>query len=171
MTTTSFFTLPEELEQAYRGIKDKAPVSLAIVPFCRAGNSRGVPEKFRNRWTVHPLHENEALVAYLRNEIAAGRFEAMLHGYYHDERDGAPEFAGTKDLEKRVWMDPSTSKTCYRREFSVFVPPHNCIRRHGLRAIERRRLASGRSRWRALGLAVAFHANLDDMGAAEAVGV
>jgi hypothetical protein len=134
---TSFFTRPEELEQVYDGIKQKAPVSLAIVPFCRAGNSKGVPEKYRNQWTVHALHENVPLVTYLRREIAAGRFEAMLHGYYHDERNGAPEFAGTRDLEKRVLDGRRYLEDLLQTHITVFVPPHNSIRRHGLRAIER----------------------------------
>ena len=140
---TSFFTDPEELEQAYQGIKNKAPVSLAIVPFCRAGSSKGVPEKFRNSWTVHPLHENDALVSYLRDEISAGRFEAMLHGYYHDEPNGEPEFAGTTDLEKRVLDGCKYLEDLLQTRVSVFVPPHNCIRRHGLRAIERAGLHLG----------------------------
>lgn len=59
---TSFFTSPEELERAYGDIVRWGPVSLAVVPFHRAGTSKGVPEKFRGRWTVHRLHENQELV-------------------------------------------------------------------------------------------------------------
>ena len=99
---TSFFTSPEDLERAYGTIKGKGCVSLAIVPFFRAGPSKGVPEKFRNRWTVHALHENVSLVSYLRQEIAEGRFEAMLHGYYHDERNGTPEFTASQHLDRKV---------------------------------------------------------------------
>jgi hypothetical protein len=133
---TSFFTRPEELEQAYGSISCKAPISLAIVPFCRAGTSKGVPEKFRNQWTVHPLHENASLVSYLRQEIAQGRFEAMLHGYYHDERSGIPEFSGELDLQKRVLDGRKYLEDLLQTRISVFVPPHNSIGRLGLRAIE-----------------------------------
>ena len=89
---TSFFTSPEQLEQAYGELSQWGPISLAVVPFHRAGTSKGVPEKYRGRWSVHPLHENRSLVEYLRGGIAAGRYEVMLHGYYHDEPDGHWEF-------------------------------------------------------------------------------
>src|SRR5258708_22550213 len=89
---TNFFTQPEELERAYGRITQCGPVSLAVVPFCRAGSSKAVPEKLRYTWSVHPLHENGALVDYLRERLAERRFEIMLHGYHHDEPHGRPEF-------------------------------------------------------------------------------
>ena len=52
---TSFFTSPEELEDAYGEITTRGPVSLAVVPYCRAGHSAGVPERFRGQWSVHRL--------------------------------------------------------------------------------------------------------------------
>ena len=84
---TCFFTRPEELERAYGLITQSGPVSLAVVPFCRAGTSKAVPEQLRRTWSVHPLHENVELVEYLREKVRAGRFEIMLHGYHHDERE------------------------------------------------------------------------------------
>ena len=44
---TNFFTQPEELERAYGRITQLGPVSLAVVPFCRAGTNKAVPEKLR----------------------------------------------------------------------------------------------------------------------------
>src|SRR2546426_6541751 len=99
---TSFFTSPDDLERAYGEVSQWGPISLAIVPFCRAGMSKEIPEKFRGRWSVHPLHENRQLVEYLRAAICKGRFEAMLHGYHHYERDGREEFAHHNDLAQRV---------------------------------------------------------------------
>ena len=58
---TNFFTQPEELERAYGRITQWGPVSLAVVPFCRAGTSKAVPEKLRRTWSVHPLHEKRRL--------------------------------------------------------------------------------------------------------------
>ena len=55
---TSFFTRPEDLEQAYGRITQYGPVSLAVIPFCRAGDNKVVPEKLRNTWSVHALDEN-----------------------------------------------------------------------------------------------------------------
>src|SRR5688572_14990592 len=99
---TSFFTSPDELENAYGEITTHGPVSLAIIPFCRAGTSRGLPGAHRERWSVHPLDENKDLVHYLRQGIAAGRYEPMLHGYHHDEPGGKREFIDGSDLVRKV---------------------------------------------------------------------
>jgi hypothetical protein len=132
---TSFFTSPDELENAYGEITRWGPVSLAVVPFHRAGTSKSVPEKYRGRWTVHPLHENHNLVEYLRENVAKGRFEIMLHGYHHDEPNGGGEFAIGSDLLRKA-----LEGRCYLEELlyarvRVFVPPRNAIARNGLRAI------------------------------------
>jgi hypothetical protein len=140
---TSFFTGPEELESAYGEISRTGPVSLAIVPFCRSGPSRGVPEPFRNRWTVHPLEENIELVDYLREAIARGRYEAMLHGYHHDERDGAPEFSRPRDLARRARHGRQYLEDLLGTTITAFVPPHNRICRAGLHAMEKAGLHLG----------------------------
>jgi hypothetical protein len=132
---TSFFTSPDELEQAYGEISLSGPVSLAIIPFCRAGSSRALPSTHRLRWSIHPLHENAALVAYLRERIRDGRFEAMLHGYHHDEPDGVAEFAGTRDLRRRVAVGRRYLEEVLGTPIRVFVPPHNAIGRQGMQAI------------------------------------
>jgi predicted deacetylase len=132
---TSFFTSPEDLERVYGEVSQWGPVSLAVVPFHRAGPSKGVPEKFRGRWSVHPLHENQPLVEYLRAGIAHGRFEIMLHGYYHDEPDGHLEFARGDDLVQRIVDGRKYLEDLLGATIRVFVPPRNGIGRQGLRAI------------------------------------
>lgn len=132
---TSFFTSPAELERTYSAFTKWGPISLAIIPFCRAGRSRWVPAKVRERWSVHPLHENRELVDYLRAGIAAGRFEAMLHGYYHDEPTGRPEFAAGDQLTQRVADGRQYLEDLLETTIRVFVPPHNTVSRQGLRAI------------------------------------
>lgn len=134
---TSFFTSPDELEAAYGAVSGQGPISLAIVPFCRAGTSKGVPERFRGQWSIHPLHHNTALVSYLRAGIATGRFEAMLHGYYHDEPDRREEFADRDDLFQRIWDGRRYLEDTLCTPIKVFVPPHDAIGREGLRAIVR----------------------------------
>ena len=134
---TNFFTQPEELERAYGRITELGPVSLAVVPFCRAGTNKAVPEKLRCTWSVHPLHENAALVEYLRQKLTAGKFEIMLHGYHHDEPHGRPEFVEGDDLHRRVHDGRRYLEDLLATKIRVFVPPHNAIGRHGLRAVAR----------------------------------
>jgi hypothetical protein len=132
---TSFFTSPQELESAYGEISRWGPVSLAVVPFHKAGTSKGVPERFRGRWTVHPLHENRELVQYLRSYAASGRFEIMLHGYHHDEPNGQAEFGSGDYLARRVASGRKYLEDLLNTRIRVFVPPHNTIGRQGLRAL------------------------------------
>jgi hypothetical protein len=132
---TSFFTTPDDLERAYGEIMKLGPVSLAIVPFCRAGRSKGVPARWREQWSIHPLHENRPLVDYLRQHINEGRLEPMLHGYHHDERDGRYEFQSGENLETKVADGRRYLEEVLRTTIRVFVPPHNAIGSRGLRAI------------------------------------
>lgn len=134
---TSFFTSPDQLEQAYGEISQWGPVSLAVVPFHRAGTSKGVPEKFRERWTVHPLHENAELVKYLRERVAEGRFEIMLHGYHHDEASGQFEFARGDHLAERVSTGRKYLEDLLSTKIRVFVAPRNAIGKQGLHALAR----------------------------------
>jgi hypothetical protein len=134
---TNFFTAPEDLERTYGEVSKWGPISLAVVPFHRAGTSGAVPEKFRGRWSVHPLHENQPLVDYLRTGVAQGRFEIMLHGYYHDESHGRAEFVGGADLAQRVADGRRYLEELLGTTIRVFVPPWNSINRQGLRVIAR----------------------------------
>jgi hypothetical protein len=140
---TSYFTSPDELEREYRDITNDGPVSLAIIPFCRAGKSRGLPPEYRERWSIHPLEDNKSLVKYLRRGIAAGRYEAMLHGYHHDEAMNQREFVDGFDLERKVREGKRYLEDLLDTTIRVFVPPHNAIGRSGLDAVRRERLHLG----------------------------
>jgi peptidoglycan/xylan/chitin deacetylase (PgdA/CDA1 family) len=140
---TSFFTSPDELERVYGDISRHGSVSLAVVPFHRAGTSGCVPERFRMRGTVHPLHENQPLVHYLRDGISSGRFEIMLHGYHHDESDGLAEFTNRSDLAERVSRGRKYLEDLLGTHIRVFVPPGNIIGAAGLKAIAREGLHLG----------------------------
>ena len=140
---TSYFTSPDELEAVYGEVSVQGPVSLAVVPYHRAGTSKGVPEHWRKRGTVHPLHENRSLVHYLRDGIAKGRYEVMQHGYYHDEGDSLPEFSDRDDLLQRVSRGRKYLEDLFGTMIRVFVPPGNTIGSAGLRAIAREGLHLG----------------------------
>jgi hypothetical protein len=132
---TSFFTSPDELELAYGEITKHGPVSLAIIPFCKAGTSKGVPEQYRRQWSINPLHRNGALVEWLRNRIAAGTIEPMLHGYHHDEEDRLFEFVNGDRLAERVRDGRKYLEDLLGSAIRVFVAPRNGIGRDGIKAI------------------------------------
>jgi len=132
---TSFFTSPEELEKAYGDITKWGPVSLAVVPFHRAGTSKAIPERHRGRWTVHPLHENTELVSYLRQRVLDKKFEIMLHGYHHDEPGCHREFVCGKDLARKAGEGRNYLEDLLGTSVRIFVPPHNAIGSKGLKSI------------------------------------
>jgi len=140
---TSFFTSPDELEKAYGKISEWGPISLAVVPFHRAGASKAVPEKLRGRWSIHPIHENVALVRYLRCGVSNKRFEIMLHGYHHDDPERLGEFLSGSDLTKKVSDGRKYLEDLLAIPVRVFVPPRNIIGKDGLRAIARAGLHLG----------------------------
>jgi len=129
---TSFFTSPEDLERAYGEVTKQGPVSLAIIPFCRAGSSKGVPVAYREQWSIHPLEDNKALVDYLRRGIADGRYEAMLHGYHHDVPGIRWEFMDGTELARKVLEGKQYLEQLLHTTVRVFVPPHNAIGKSGL---------------------------------------
>ena len=59
----------------------------------------------------------------------------MLHGYWHDEPHGRPEFSRGRDLGRRVAKGRRYLEDLLQTTIRVFVPPHNAIGRQGLRAI------------------------------------
>jgi len=132
---TSFFTSSEDLERAYGEVSRWGPVSLAVVPFHKAGTSKSVPERFRGRWTVHPLHENRELVEYLRAKAKQAKFEIMLHGYHHDDPSGQPEFLNNDGSAQKIVDGRKYLEDLLSTSIRVFVPPHNTIGPEGLHAV------------------------------------
>ena len=128
---TSFFTSPEQLEHAYGELSRWGPISLAVVPFHRAGTSKGVPEKYRGRWSVHPSTRTGLWWNTCDAVSPTGRYEVMLHGYYHDEPDGHWEFQSGDDLVRRVADGRKYLEDLLGTRIRVFVPPHNAIGRDG----------------------------------------
>ena len=132
---TSFFTAPEDLEHAYGEVTRCGPVSLAVIPFCKAGFSKCIPEKMRGQWSTHPLHHNAALVEYLRAGVSQGRFEIMLHGYHHDEPGGPGEFFSGPNLLDKIKHGRKYLEELLETTIRVFVAPKNTIGKDGLRAL------------------------------------
>ena len=132
---TSFFTSPEELERAYGKVTQWGPVSLAVIPFCRAGFSKGVPEKFRGRWSTHPLHENRALVEYLRAGISEGGSKSCCMDIITTSRVDEANFRRGDDLAKKVIEGRKYLQDLLSTEIRVFVAPKNTVGKDGLRAI------------------------------------
>lgn len=138
---TSFFTRPDELETVYGGYFGLVPISLAVVPYSvPLHGDRRIDASGADDAGV-PLGENGALVAWLRDRIAAGHVEVMLHGFSHLYRriDGrwVAEFAWKPgaQLREETRRGKSYLEELLNARVRVFVPPSNCIGTAGVRAI------------------------------------
>ena len=135
---TNFFTTPEELERAYGRITAGGPVSLAVVPFCRAGTSKAVPERLRGRLSVHPLHENAELVEYLaRKSSRPVASKSCSTATTTTNRTGDPSLPTATTSTAECADGRDYLEELLRTRVRVFVPPHNAIGRQGLQAVAR----------------------------------
>jgi hypothetical protein len=159
---TSFLTTPHDLEAAYEGIWNVAPVSLAVIPFvgwryviarmlgarlerrdiCRVIRDiecgGGPPEfkRVRDQWSQPRfIGENEELVRFLRGLISAGRVSILLHGFLHDVYATGYEFEVGQDLAQKVAYGKRLIEELFGVQVSTFVPPFNRISSVGVEAI------------------------------------
>lgn len=136
---TNFFTRPEQLEQAYADLWDRVPVSLAIVPVHAATRSKAIPASYWEGDQEFPLADNAELVAFLREQVAAGRVVPMLHGYSHKNYADGFEFQSAPDLAGRLRRGRAYLEGIFGRPVTTFVPPHNALSRRGMEALEAER--------------------------------
>jgi predicted deacetylase len=133
---TSFFTSPEQLHAVYHDIWDRLPVSLAVVPKAAGYRDKAIPEKYWQADRAFPLEENAALVAFLREHLAAGHVTVAQHGYTHEEFPGGYEFQAAPDLEQRQAKGHAYLEGLLDTRIEIFVPPHNALSKRGLSVID-----------------------------------
>ncbi len=135
---TSYFTKPEELEQAYSFVKE-GPISLSVVPYTVPEHEKGVtPYGPGIPFGYYPVGDSSALVEYLKR----GSYDLMLHGYSHEYRktDGGwlPEMMW-KD-EGRIHREMTRGKeyleSVFDRPVRVFVAPSNKVDQRTIRSVE-----------------------------------
>jgi hypothetical protein len=138
---TNHHTDPAELERVYG--KYDLPISLAVVPNHGCTRSPAIPETYwydTDSERRFPLAENESLVEYLQDGIAAGRYSILQHGYDHRRTPAGPEFARHGDLHKRLLEGREHLESTLDIDIEVFVPPDGVLSREGLRALAAARM-------------------------------
>lgn len=133
---TNFFTRPDQLERAYGAYWDRLPVSLAIVPAHAATRSKAIPREHWEGQAEFPLADNPGLVAFLREQLGAGRLVPMLHGYSHKNYPDGYEFQVAPDLRGRLRRGRAELENLLGHPIRTFVPPHNALSRRGLEALD-----------------------------------
>ena len=140
---TSFFTQPEELEQAYDFVRE-GPVSLSVVPRTVPHHEKGVlPYGEGIPAGYYPVGDNAELVAYLKHN---SRYDLMLHGHTHEYRqiDGKwyPEMLWKDEARVREELRQGKEylESLFDREITVFVAPSNAVNAQTIRAVEALRM-------------------------------
>ena len=136
----NFFTRPEDLEHVYRSIPD-FPVSFAVVPEVTDVYG-GCPETMNNK-TPRPVGNNKELVKYLKNRLAAGKCDIVLHGICHGYRFDK----NGKKIPEMIWRNHEpdlTENLCRCKKYleetfdypiNCFVAPSNQIMAEGVKAV------------------------------------
>lgn len=132
---TSCFTDPERLEAVYHDIWDRLPVALAVVPHAAGFADKAIPQKYWDAGRTFPLEENPALVARLREHVAAGRVTVAQHGFTHEDFPGGHEFQAAPDIERRLGDGRAYLERVLGSRVTLFVPPHNALSKRGLAAV------------------------------------
>lgn len=139
---TSFFTKPEDLENAYDFLNGGC-VSLSVVP-CTVPihkddvfpYGKGIERGF------YDIADNQELINYLQKQLKLGRYEILLHGYSHEysKRDGIWKAEMLWKSEKQLREELSKGKEHLERLLScnvrVFVAPNNAINQNAISVIE-----------------------------------
>ena len=129
-------TRPEEIEQCYSRLWDEIPIGLSVTPFrIPEKTGFGMPEKRIDLNEPHPLGENGEMVAFLRQQIAAGRIFIALHGYHHARVLGEPEYVGGHDLVQKTREGRSYLEGLLGCPITTFIPPNNAVGKEGLGAV------------------------------------
>lgn len=140
---TSFFTKPEELDQAYDFVNEGC-ISLSIVPYTVPVHKNDVFPYGKNiKFDYYDIAENKELILYLKNKISLGRYCPLLHGYSHEYKLVKGEW-----LAEMIWKDQLRLQSeleegkkhleeLFECEISSFAAPNNCIDGKAIKIIEK----------------------------------
>ncbi len=133
----SYFTDPRRLNGLYKGIWEKIPIHLAVVPHLYARQAE-IPPGAKPTKDYYWVGENKRLVAYLKKRIAEGKVVIWQHGFTH--RDWPGGFELERRDRKRLRDDLRRGKEHLERAFSVtvdtLVAPHDRLSKAAVLAAE-----------------------------------
>lgn len=129
----NYFSKPADIERWYTDIfSEKIPVGFSAIPFVRPESdvyTAGAKAEDKE----YPIGENAELVAYVKDNSL---IEILQHGATHETKDGY-EYARTSGLFEDTRRGNEELHKVFGEKFrNVFVPPHDWIGSHGVRAVE-----------------------------------
>lgn len=140
---TNFFTKVEDLEMVYREIPE-FPVSFAVIPTVTDVSTVGACPDTKGNIEPRAVVENETLVCWLKNRVAQGRCDILLHGVTHGYKfvneKRLPEMlwrSGQIDLEDVISRNREQLSKAFNYNITCFVAPSNKIAKDCLDSIAR----------------------------------
>ncbi len=134
----SYFAEPKTLENIYKNIWGKCPISFAAVPFIYSGQLE-TPIKFRHTKRLYPIGKNKKLVGFLKKKIKEGKATIVQHGYSHKNYGKLFE-CEQKDF-KKLYEEIKKGKEHLEKTFGIkiscFVAPHDRFSKEAVKAVEK----------------------------------
>lgn len=142
---TSYFTSPSELEKAYDFIRGGC-VSLSVVPCTVPVHTDSSPYGVDAAYREYPIAQNAALVEYLKENAAQGKYEILLHGYSHEYKQihgqWQPEmiWKPKERLRREIAWGKDYLQNLLDCSIRVFAAPSNQIDAKGIEILEEQNL-------------------------------
>lgn len=129
----NYFSQPDDIERWYKDIFALGiPVGFATVPFVKP-ISDVYPRDLHPEDKEHPISNNVKLVEYLKKN---NLIEVLQHGCNHETRNGVFEYRVSQGLFEKTKRGKEELEKALEKPVNIFVPPHDAISNHGIRAVE-----------------------------------
>jgi peptidoglycan/xylan/chitin deacetylase (PgdA/CDA1 family) len=133
----NYFNEPSDIERWYKDIFALGiPVGFSTIPFVKPISDAWIGERVKavpKEDKEYPIGRNKALVEYVRQNSL---IEIIQHGCTHETKNGVFEFCKAKGLFEETKRGKDELEREFGRKITVFVPPHDAISNHGIRAVE-----------------------------------
>lgn len=140
---TSYFTKPEDLQNAYDFLSGNACVSLSVVPYTVPVHRDDVFPYGKNiEMGYYDIAQNTELLEYLKDQYKQGTVDILLHGYSHEYQlhdkkwIAEMKWKSSDRLKKEIPMGKDHLEKLLGIDISVFVAPNNCIDEKAISVIE-----------------------------------
>jgi len=129
----NYFSKPADIEVWYKEIfAQNIPVGFSTIPFVKAYSDVYVkPNESTDR--EYPISENKDLVEYVKSNTF---MEVLQHGCTHETKNGVYEYAKNEGLFGDTKRGKEELEKAFGKKVNIFVPPHDWISSHGIKAVE-----------------------------------
>lgn len=140
---TSYFTKPEDIEKAYDFLEGDEPISLSVVPFTIPIHKDDVFPYGKNiEYGFYDVKDNRELCDYLKENVASGKIDVLLHGYSHEYKKidnqwlAEMKWKSSQQLDEELRKGKEHIERIVDYSIKVFVAPNNVMDKKAISVIE-----------------------------------